>query len=203
MTVNPIRTARRSASEKRRSARTSRLAKIRKSRQSAKVKAATEEEKVSCIDDDDDDARKAYKEHHGDSPRKLENLKDTADFAADTDAVICKAIAQYDYEANGDDELSFKEGDVIEVTEMDDEDGWWHGKLKDKFGAFPYNYVFLTLNHDGVDYMLTTEEKELYGLEDGELKGKYDLETKTFTGIDEDGLIDDENTEVWENSSLK
>ena len=57
MTVNPIHAARRSASEKRRSARASRLAKIRKSRQNAKIKAATEEEKVSCTDaaaDDDD-----------------------------------------------------------------------------------------------------------------------------------------------------
>ena len=51
--------------------------------------------------------------------------------------------------------------------------------------------------------MLTTEENEVYGLEDGELKGTYDRETKTFAGVDEDGLIDDEKTEVWESAKLK
>ena len=148
-------------------------------------------------------ARQTYKEKYGANPQKLENLKETADDAADTDPILCKATAQYDYDANGDDELTFKEGDVIDVTEMDDDDGWWHGKLNGKFGAFPYNYVYLTLEKDGTEYMLTTEENEVYGLEDGELKGTYDRETKTFAGVDEDGLIDDEKTEVWESAKLK
>ena len=148
-------------------------------------------------------ARQSYREKHGDTPKTLENLQDTADDAADTDDTLCKATAQYDYDANGDDELSFKEGDIIDVTEMDDEDGWWHGRLNGKFGAFPYNYVYLTLENNGQEFMLTTEENEVYGIDDGELKGTYERDTKTFSPVDEDGIVDDDAAVIWENSRLQ
>lgn len=53
--------------------------------------------------------------------------------------LVCYAKAIYDYDAMEDEELSFKEGDVIMVTsrEVDDDDGWWEGVLKDKQGVFP------------------------------------------------------------------
>ena len=41
----------------------------------------------------------------------------------------------------------FEEGDEIKVTEIDDDDGWWHGKLDGKYGAFPYNFVHLKVGH--------------------------------------------------------
>ena len=148
-------------------------------------------------------ARQSYREKYGDKPKTLENLQDVADDAADTDDTLCKATAQYDYDANGDDELSFKEGDIIDVTEMDDEDGWWHGRLNGKFGAFPYNYVYLTLENNGQEYMLTTEENEVYGIDDGELKGTYDRDTKTFSPVDEDGIVDEDAAVIWENSMLQ
>jgi len=36
--------------------------------------------------------------------------------------------------------LCFKKGDVITITQVDDE-GWWEGTLHDKTGWFPSNYV--------------------------------------------------------------
>jgi len=52
---------------------------------------------------------------------------------------VCYAKAVYDYDACEDEELSFKEGDVIMVTsqEVDDDDGWWEGVLNGKRGVFP------------------------------------------------------------------
>lgn len=37
-------------------------------------------------------------------------------------------------------QLCFKKGDVITITQTDDE-GWWEGTLHDKTGWFPANYV--------------------------------------------------------------
>lgn len=37
-------------------------------------------------------------------------------------------------------QLCFKKGDVITITQVDDE-GWWEGTLHDKTGWFPSNYV--------------------------------------------------------------
>ena len=48
--------------------------------------------------------------------------------------------ALYDYEATDDEELSFKEGDIIMVTNKDDEgidDGWWEGMIQGRKGVFP------------------------------------------------------------------
>ena len=49
-------------------------------------------------------------------------------------------IALYDYCAEKDDELSFKENDLIDVTAKN-EDGWWEGVLNGVTGLFPGNYV--------------------------------------------------------------
>lgn len=59
---------------------------------------------------------------------------------------IC--IALYDYFAQNDDELSFKEDDVLYILENDD-DEWWKAKLKIKgesedegpIGVVPSNYI--------------------------------------------------------------
>lgn len=37
-------------------------------------------------------------------------------------------------------ELGFRAGDVIEVTDMTDKDWWW-GKLREKEGWFPATFV--------------------------------------------------------------
>jgi len=49
----------------------------------------------------------------------------------------CKAM--YYYDAVQDDELSFKEGDIITILEREGE--WWSGELKGVVGLFPANFV--------------------------------------------------------------
>lgn len=47
----------------------------------------------------------------------------------------------YDYESNGDDELTFQEGQVIRVLRKivhnGIDDGWWEGELDGRIGLFP------------------------------------------------------------------
>ncbi|XP_047372605.1 src substrate cortactin isoform X3 [Sciurus carolinensis] len=52
------------------------------------------------------------------------------------------ATALYDYQAAGDDEISFDPDDLITNIEMID-DGWWRGVCKGRYGLFPANYVEL------------------------------------------------------------
>ncbi|XP_011826991.1 PREDICTED: hematopoietic lineage cell-specific protein isoform X2 [Mandrillus leucophaeus] len=52
------------------------------------------------------------------------------------------AVALYDYQGEGSDELSFDPDDVITDIEMVDE-GWWRGRCHGHFGLFPANYVKL------------------------------------------------------------
>ncbi|XP_053318246.1 src substrate cortactin-like isoform X2 [Spea bombifrons] len=54
---------------------------------------------------------------------------------------IC-AVAIYDYEGGGDDEISFDPQDLITDIEMLDE-GWWIGTCRGCRGLFPANYVEL------------------------------------------------------------
>ncbi|NXP47339.1 HCLS1 protein, partial [Heliornis fulica] len=52
------------------------------------------------------------------------------------------ALALYDYQGDGDDEISFDPDDTITHIEMVDE-GWWRGQCRGKVGLFPANYVKL------------------------------------------------------------
>ncbi|KAI1148428.1 BAR domain-containing protein [Nemania diffusa] len=52
--------------------------------------------------------------------------------------------ALYDYSAQAEGDLSFRAGDVIEiVTRTQNENEWWIGKIHDRQGQFPGNYVKL------------------------------------------------------------
>jgi len=46
----------------------------------------------------------------------------------------------YPYEPQEADELSFKEGETVEILK-EDASGWWTGRLRGKEGLFPANYV--------------------------------------------------------------
>ncbi|CAB3998880.1 abl interactor 1 isoform X6 [Paramuricea clavata] len=51
-----------------------------------------------------------------------------------------KVVSIYDYEASRDDELSFKEGEIIYVLKKNS-DGWYEGVMDGMTGLFPGNYV--------------------------------------------------------------
>ncbi|RWS23552.1 hypothetical protein B4U80_03872, partial [Leptotrombidium deliense] len=55
-----------------------------------------------------------------------------------------QAKVLFAYEAQNDDELTIKEGDIITIISKEIEDlGWWKGKLNGLIGVFPDNFVEL------------------------------------------------------------
>ena len=63
-----------------------------------------------------------------------------ANSPGDTAEVLTKAKGLYDYQATCETELSFKEGDILNISEKDDS-GWWFAELNGKTGFVPQNYV--------------------------------------------------------------
>lgn len=53
------------------------------------------------------------------------------------------ALAIYDFEGERPEDLSFSRGETVEILRTDDS-GWWTGKLGNKIGTFPYNFVQLS-----------------------------------------------------------
>ncbi|NXN55666.1 HCLS1 protein, partial [Rynchops niger] len=79
---------------------------------------------------------------------KLDVIYDDGEDGGETDNIYevensgtC-AVALYDYQGDGDDEISFDPDDTITHIEMVDE-GWWRGQCRGKVGLFPANYVKL------------------------------------------------------------
>tara|TARA_R110002050_G_scaffold119801_4_gene237659 strand:- start:320 stop:556 length:237 start_codon:yes stop_codon:yes gene_type:complete len=54
--------------------------------------------------------------------------------------VLVKAECLYSYVATNTTELSFKEGDILSVTDQDDS-GWWFAELNGASGFVPNNYL--------------------------------------------------------------
>ncbi|KAH9527248.1 Protein kinase C and casein kinase substrate, variant 2 [Dermatophagoides farinae] len=53
--------------------------------------------------------------------------------------VLVKAL--YDYEGAESDELSFKQGDIFEKLEDEDDQGWCKGRKDGRVGLYPANYI--------------------------------------------------------------
>lgn len=51
-----------------------------------------------------------------------------------------RVVAIYDYDAQGDEELDLRDGDIITVL-MKEDSTWWRGELNGKQGMFPRQYV--------------------------------------------------------------
>lgn len=71
------------------------------------------------------------------SPEQVSVISIPRNEEATTVSYCC---ALYDYEGDGDEELTFEEGQVIKVLRKcahSVDDGWWHGELEGKVGNFP------------------------------------------------------------------
>ncbi|XP_077173576.1 CD2-associated protein isoform X4 [Paroedura picta] len=77
------------------------------------------------------------------SVTKSETVTEATKAEAETKQKVkeyCKTL--YTYEGSNEDELSFKEGDVIQIISKDTgEAGWWKGELNGKEGVFPDNFA--------------------------------------------------------------
>jgi len=54
---------------------------------------------------------------------------------------VLTAAALYDYNAENEGDLSFKEGDIIIIHDQSDPSGWWEGEVNGVRGFFPSNFV--------------------------------------------------------------
>ena len=58
-----------------------------------------------------------------------------------------EVLVEHDYDAEEDDELTIRKGDVI--TNVDkQEGGWWTGELNGKKGLFPDNFVKVSIQQN-------------------------------------------------------
>ncbi|XP_017113231.1 uncharacterized protein LOC108136503 isoform X3 [Drosophila elegans] len=76
--------------------------------------------------------------HHQQIPEDLEQMEPQVG-----DGSLWTAL--YDYEAQGEDELTLRRGEIVVVLSTDSEVsgdvGWWTGKIGDKVGVFPKDFV--------------------------------------------------------------
>ncbi|XP_033843205.1 nostrin isoform X2 [Periophthalmus magnuspinnatus] len=74
----------------------------------------------------------------GDKPHTEREHKHAEQSLKSCSIGLCKAI--YDFTPKQEDELSFKEGDVLNIYTKE-ENGWWFGELNGHKGHFPCTYV--------------------------------------------------------------
>ncbi|KAI8065351.1 Rho GTPase activation protein [Gilbertella persicaria] len=65
-------------------------------------------------------------------------------------------IAVWDYDAEGEFELSFKQGDRIKLLEKHNDD-WWEGELRESIGFFPANRIRLETTEELASQSKTTQ----------------------------------------------
>lgn len=83
-----------------------------------------------------------HKEHHFSNGDILQVLgDDSRTVSPASDEFLFRVEACYPFDAQGQDELTITEGDIINVISIDCPDGWWFGGLNGRMGLFPLNYV--------------------------------------------------------------
>lgn len=104
------------------------------------------------------------------------------------DSQPCLVQAVYSFKGKNNDELCFKKGDIITVTQFDD-GGWWEGTLEEKTGWFPSNYV--------KEYKAQTDH-----LSPLKTPGDIAAQQRAYRTVVIKDLIDSEKTHINELQSL-
>ncbi len=66
--------------------------------------------------------------------------------------MVFLARVLFDFEATQSDDLSLREGEIVEVLDKD-ESGWWIGRVDNRKGEFPFNYVQLLTEDEAKAYI--------------------------------------------------
>ena len=97
--------------------------------------------------------------------------------------------ALYDYDADDQTSLSFRQGDIIQViTQL--ESGWWDGVMNEVRGWFPSNYCTVISSEDNADPVGTLQEESEQSAESG-TEEDYDEEEE-----DSDSHTQDEDSDL-------
>ncbi|CAF3231340.1 unnamed protein product [Rotaria socialis] len=86
--------------------------------------------------DDDDNVDSSSSSHH----RSFQSPASAGGSSLDNSAGV-PVRALYDYEAQEQDELTFKQGDVFTKLEDEDDQGWCRGRVGNRTGLYPATYV--------------------------------------------------------------
>jgi len=97
-----------------------------------------------------------------------------------------QAKVKHDYDADGENELSIKQGWIIDIISKTNDD-WWEGRYKGKIGFFPRNYVDLIEDKKG--------DENARVMFDYDAAGKNELTIKTGQLIK---IVDKANDDWWE-----
>ena len=72
--------------------------------------------------------------------RENDSLASTKGFKNGLIEDVQNAVALYDFDKEREEDLEFNRGDMIEILEKNDS-GWWIGRIGDRIGTFPFNFV--------------------------------------------------------------
>lgn len=96
-------------------------------------------------------------------------------------SVAVDVLVEFDYDAEQEDELTIKVGDIIKNVQMS-EGGWWEGELNGKKGMFPDNFVKVCEQRGKKGYFPKTwsREEKIYMSPNVFVKGRKGMFPNSF-----------------------
>ena len=81
-----------------------------------------------------------YSDDFDANERGNDSLASTLGYRNGLNEDVQNAVALYDFDKERNEDLEFNRGDMIEILEKN-ESGWWIGRIGDRIGTFPFNFV--------------------------------------------------------------